>query len=249
VPESVHWLVRKQPARALEKVNHSLKRMGHETVTALPELAPEVHKKSVAGLFAPGLIGITLLMTSAYFLQMTSFYYILKWVPKIVVDMGFTGSAAGGVLVYANVGGAIGGAIFGLLTMRFNLKKLTVGTLVFAALFIAILGQTPADLFYIAIFVAVAGFFGNSSIVGIYALMAHVFPTQVRASGTGFVIGTGRGGAVLSPIIAGFMFKWGLPLSMVSVFMGAGAFIAAGILIFLRFHDEPPSANGQPATR
>jgi MFS family permease len=246
VPESVYWLVRKQPARALEKVNHSLKRMGHETVTALPELAPEVRKKSVTELFAPGLISITLLTTFAYFLHMTSIYFILKWVPKIVVDMGFTAAAAGGVLVYANVGGAIGGATFGLLTLRFNLKRLTMGFLVCLALFIAILGQTPTDLFYISVFVAVAGSFGVSSTVGMYALIAHLFPTQVRASGTGIVIGTGRGGAILSPIIAGFMFKWGLPLSMVSLFMGTGAFIAAGILIFLRFHDESLSANGQP---
>lgn len=31
VPESVHWLVRKQPAGALDKVNATLKRLGHKT--------------------------------------------------------------------------------------------------------------------------------------------------------------------------------------------------------------------------
>ena len=247
VPESIHWLVRKQPAGALEKVNHTMRRIGHETVTALPVSAPEKHKRSVAELFAPGLISITLLATFAYFLQMTSVYFILKWVPKIVVNMGFASAAAATTLVYANVGGAIGGAIFGLLTMRVNLKKLTMGTLFFAAVFIAVLGQTPADLFYISIFVAAAGFFGVGSIVGIYAVIAHVFPTQVRASGVGFVIGTGRAGAIVSPVIAGFMFDWGLSLSVVSVIMGTGAFLSAIVLMFLKFHDGSLSTSSKPA--
>jgi len=37
-------------------------------------------------------------------------------------------------------------------------------------------------------------------------LIAQAFPTHVRASGTGFAIGVGRGGSVLAPIIAGFLF-------------------------------------------
>src|SRR5262249_5291474 len=36
VPESVHWLARRQPTGAIEKINRALKRMGHEGVAALP---------------------------------------------------------------------------------------------------------------------------------------------------------------------------------------------------------------------
>src|SRR5689334_84556 len=38
IPESVHWLARKQPAGALDKINKAMARMGHQTVTALPEI-------------------------------------------------------------------------------------------------------------------------------------------------------------------------------------------------------------------
>ena len=41
VPESVHWLARKQPKGALEKINSAMARMGHPTVTALPTLTAE----------------------------------------------------------------------------------------------------------------------------------------------------------------------------------------------------------------
>ena len=59
-----------------------------------------------------------MLITFAYFAHVTSFYFILKWVPKIVVDMGFSPQAAAGVLTWANVGGATGGALFGLIATR-----------------------------------------------------------------------------------------------------------------------------------
>ena len=108
VPESVHWLARKQPEGALEKINSAMARMGHPTVTALPTLTADVRQRSVSDIFGPGLIGVTAIVTLAYFFHITTFYFILKWVPKIVADFGFAASSAAGVLVWTNVGGAIG---------------------------------------------------------------------------------------------------------------------------------------------
>ena len=56
---------------------------------------------------------------------------------------------------------------------------------------------------------AVAGFFTNAGVVGPYALLAQSFPTDVRSTGTGFVIGVGRGGSALAPALAGFLFAAG----------------------------------------
>ncbi|MEI9852098.1 MAG: MFS transporter, partial [Sphingomonas sp.] len=120
VPETVHYLAERQPKGALERINGTLRRMGHETVAALPERGLEAKSRSVTDLFKPALIATTLLLTLAYFAHVISFYYVLKWLPKIVVDMGFAPSGAAGVLVWANVGGASGGAVFGLLAMRFR---------------------------------------------------------------------------------------------------------------------------------
>ena len=195
VPESVHWLTRKQPANALARVNAALKRLGHATVASLPGVHESDRKKSVGDIFSPGLIAVTLLATSAYFLHMLSFYFILKWTPKIVADMGFAASSAGGVLTWANFGGAVGGAAFGVLTARIGLKPLTIFIMLANAVAVAVFGRTPADLQTMAILAAIAGFFGNAGVSGLYSIVAYAFPTHVRATGTGFVIGTGRGGA------------------------------------------------------
>src|SRR4051812_25971401 len=47
VPESVHWLTRKQPVDALKKVNAALHKLGQATVAALPVIREEDRKKSL----------------------------------------------------------------------------------------------------------------------------------------------------------------------------------------------------------
>ncbi len=238
VPESVYWLVRKQPAGALEKVNKTLKRIGYNVIGVLPEVTAEVRKKSFGDLFATELRRTTIIITVAYFLQITTYYFILKWLPNVVASMGFSASEGANMLKYANIGGATGGAILGLMTLRLDLKRLTMVTLALSAVSITILGLTPADLDYIKVIACLCGFFGNSGIVGMYALFPASFPTHVRASGTGFAVGVGRGGAIISPIIVGFMFQAGLPLPTVAMVISTGALIAVGVLAFLKFEGK-----------
>jgi MFS family permease len=71
-----------------------------------------------------------------------------------------------------------------------------------------------------------------------YAIFAKAFPTHVRASGTGFAVGIGRGGSVLAPIIAGFLFKYGYSLPIVASIMALGSLLAAGMLLNLRLREE-----------
>jgi len=186
----------------------------------------------------------TLIVTVSYFLHIVTFYYILKWVPKLVVDMGFSPSSAGGVLTWASVGGALGCFTFGYLTRHFDLKKLTLFMFICSCLATMLFGQTTANLATLSALVALAGYFINSGIVGMYSLVAQVFPTHVRASGTGFAIGVGRGGSVLSPIVAGLFLQGGMELPQLSVIMGAGSLLAFGALIWLEWNNNAPKAGG-----
>ena len=238
VPESVHWLARKQPAGALDAINRAMARMGHAAVAALPPIADPAASRSVAHIFSPGLAATTAIVTSAYFFHITTFYFIVKWVPKIVVDMGFNPSSAAGVLVWTNVGGALGGAVFGLLTQRYGVKALTIGVLVLSTVSVALFGRSPADLQRLSFICAVAGFCTNAGIVGLYAIIAQAFPTHVRASGTGFAVGVGRGGSVLAPIIAGFLFVAGFSLPAVALGMALGSLFGAAVLLLLKL-DSP----------
>jgi hypothetical protein len=90
----------------------------------------------------------------------------------------------------------------------------------------------------LSLIVALDGFCTNGAIVGLYAMVAQSFPTALRASGIGFAIGIGRGGAALSPIIAGFMFKGGASFPVVALTMALGSIVAAGALFMLRYEER-----------
>ena len=237
VPESVAFLDRRRPPGALQRINRILVRFGHPPVSVLSEASPGAERRSIADLFKPGLLTTTVLITFVYFAHITSFYFIIKWTPKIVVDMGFEPRAAAGVLTWANVGGAVGGAIFGLIATRLGLKGLTVCVLLATSVMIVWFGHGAADLGSLKTTLAITGLFTNSAIAGLYLLFAQVFPTHVRATGTGFAIGVGRGGAVLAPVAAGYLFHAGFALQTVALAMASGSLMAAAALLALRVRE------------
>ena len=241
LPESVHWLTRKQPENALSRINAALTKIGQKTVAALPQLTPEMRNKSVLDIFSPTMVAMTLLATAAYFFHIITFYYVLKWTPTIVTTMGIPAAAASGVLTWANVGGALGGAMFGILSLKVGIKPLSIGILILTMVGVAVFGRSAPEVTQLSYLAAFAGFFGNAGVSGLYTIIAYVFPTHVRATGTGFVIGVGRGGAVLSPIIAGYLLNTGSSLAQVGMIMGIFSVLGAVALMFLKLGTDKPS--------
>jgi hypothetical protein len=107
-------------------------------------------------------------------------------------------------------------------------------------------GFTPADLDRLSWAAAAAGFCTNAAIVGMYSIFAQAFPTHVRAFGTGFAIGLGRGGSVLAPIVAGYLFQDGYSFQTVATIMSVAALVAAGVLSLLKLKPEQAEINVAP---
>lgn len=229
MPESISYLNHKRPANALESINRTLQHLGHATIDNLPAPPEKKPETGIKRLFKADLINVTLLLCLAYFTHIMTFYYIVKWIPKLVVDMGFSPALSGSVLVWTNVGGVCGALLLGVLSRRFDVRRLVIGTLILAAIMVGIFGTGQNSLVQLSLIGGCTGFFTNAAIVGMYAIFAQSFPTEVRAGGTGFVLGVGRGGAVLGPILAGFLLESGQgdSLFIVSMIMACGSLIAA----------------------
>lgn len=240
-PESVAFLLHRRPPDALARINAMLARMGHSTIAALPDAAPGASRKApVTALFSRALARPTVLLTLAYLAHIMTFYFIIKWIPKIVVDMGYAPSTAAGVLVWASAGGAAGSLLLGLLTARVRLVPLTIAAMLASIGLVVLFGRgSGGDLATLSQVAAAAGLATNAGVVGLYAIIARSFPTGLRATATGFIIGIGRGGSAMAPAVAGLLFAAGYPLSTVALLMALGSGIGALALFGMigREHD------------
>ena len=237
LPESVAYLSRKRTDGSLVRINSTLGRMGHEQISELPQMPAEKESEGFAALFREGMAVKTILLTIAYFSHILVFYFILKWIPKLVVLMNQAdpnlNAVPGDVLVWMSVGGATSSILLGLLTRRLNLWMLTFATLVGSVAAVTYFGLGHNTIPALSIAAAVAGFFTNAVIVALYAIFAVVYPPKSRAGGTGFVIGIGRGGAALAPIVGGALLGTGMGLSIVSMIIATGSLVALVSLIAL----------------
>jgi predicted MFS family arabinose efflux permease len=140
------------------------------------------------------------------------------------------------------VGGLIGALALSGLTQRVGVRPLVIVAMLLAAVMVTVFGQGQADLAHLSLVAGIAGMCTNAAIVGLYAIVAQSYPTAVRAGGTGFIIGVGRGGAALGPIIAGLLFARGSGLPIVAVVMALGSLLAAAALLALRYREQHVAA-------
>jgi MFS family permease len=236
VPETTAYLNAARPANALERINRTLATYGKAALSALPSLVEGAPKPKVSEILSnPRLRPVTLMLAFGYMFHTITFYYILKWAVKIVADYppGYTQPEAASVLTYANIGGALGGLLFGVLMKRWGIKGPTIASLLLGIAAVTVFGTGFDTLWGWRGAAILAMFFTNAAIVGYYSAFAIGFPAHARATGAGFVLGVGRLGAAGSPIIAGFLFKvfGNEGLLTVSFLMGLGS--AAALVMFL----------------
>jgi benzoate transport len=211
LPESLDFLLARQPANALARLNALLARMGRAPVDALPPITAEEQAAGnpLGRLFAGRSAAATLFVWSAFFLVMFSFYFVTSWTPKLLVAAGLSTrqGITGGVLL--NVGGIAGGTVFAWLASRLPLKRLATGYLLATAVCVALFGSCASSL-RAAFPVALAiGVFLFGSMVALYAAAPTLYPAAHRATGMGWAIGIGRIGAIVAPVAAGVLVDGG----------------------------------------
>ena len=233
LPESPAFLLARQPRDALARVNAVLHRLGHAPLAVLPAASGR-SRKSYAALFERGLARVTLRLAAINVLVAVAAYYLLNWLPQLVVDAGFP--VATGSLVSAVSGtiGLAGGTLFGALAMRFRADRLGAGAFLAIAASLVGFGFAPPLL---PLLIATAGLFGlalSGSTGTLFGILATSFPPQLRAAGTGLVMGVGRIGSAAGPALAGWLFASGFTRTSVSVAFAVAPFVAAMLMMTLR---------------
>jgi benzoate transport len=210
LPESLDFILSRRRADALDQVNSIMIRLGRPLLSMLPTLPrDETAAKAVVGVIEPRYLRATVLMVMSYFMLMFSFYFVLSWTPKNLVDLGFTVEQGIFALLMLNLGGIFGGLAFGYFARRSNARVLVSYMLVGLFFVIVAFGMLTSGFLPMMAASFVTGFFLMGVMAGLYIIVPHVYPPSIRNTGTGLAIGLGRFGAMVGPPIAGLLIAAG----------------------------------------
>jgi MFS family permease len=214
--ESLEFLLKRQPRGALERVNRVRSKMGMTTLASLPERL-EASRGPLPRPFK-GRWPQTLLLWLSFFSIYLTLYFVIAWIPKLATQAGLLPSQ--GILAGSsyNLGAFVGTALLAWCSIRVELRKLIMGMMLAAAATLLVFA-IPAPLAAVIAVAFLIGFFMFSGFAAIYPLAAHCYPAQVRSTGIGWAIGIGRGGAVVGPLLGGYLISVDTPrIALFSIF-------------------------------
>jgi AAHS family 4-hydroxybenzoate transporter-like MFS transporter len=241
VPESIEYYLIKRPKDALRKVNAILKRMNRPTVDALPAPAQKEEKKSERTAALEVLRGTylypTILLWMSFFFAFSTLYFVLNWVPTIIVDLGFTNEQGIYGNFWFNLGGTFGALLFGYLSSMTGLRIMTRIFLFAGAVGMSLFAISGGSLSSMYFGMLVAGFALLGVVTGLYSTSARMYPAKTRSSGVGMALGMGRFGAILGPFFAGYTFSWGWSARPNFYFFAVPLLITCVLFFFIHYDD------------
>jgi benzoate transport len=204
LPESIDYLTSRRPRRALERLNAILVRIGHPPVDELPASGGAT---SGAGRWRDVLVGraalVTLALGVAFFMLMAGFYFANSWTPQLVVLNGFAEADGVRAGVMFSAGGIVGSLAYGPVAGRLGVRPALVGAFVLAGLAFAGYATSAGALGPAFALAAALGAMTSAAMAGMFAIGPDSYSAAARATGVGLIIGLGRVGAIVSPIVAG----------------------------------------------
>lgn len=238
VPESISHLVTRNAGGALEKINRTLAYLRQPQITALPERNTQKQESaSVRSLLAPSRRILTLTAWVTFFMGFASLYFIISWLPKLLVDSGISEQQSIQAVVILTAGSMTGALIIGWISQWWKLSHLIATSFAIATLLILGLSFYISRDHSVNILVAWAlafligitllGAFGN-----LYGFALSIYPDSIKVTGLGWCIGLGRGGAIISPSAAGMLLGIGISAPSVLAWSALSVALAAiGILL------------------
>jgi AAHS family 4-hydroxybenzoate transporter-like MFS transporter len=185
----------------------------------------------VSALFRNELRWITPLLWTAYIASSIAIFLRVSWGPTILQTIGFSRSTA----AYATSISSLGGALGGLLLMRFTDTRGAISIAVFPVLTVPLLltmglariGGTPFLVMYFFLTMLLVGaHFGLHSIAGIF------YPSAFRSNGAGWATSIAKIGSVIGPVIGGVVLSTHLPVRILFALLAVCPFVV-GVGVFI----------------
>jgi putative MFS transporter len=203
-----------------------------EAVAEPVTVTPKVNLLSALKfLWSPAMRRRTAVIWLIWFVITFSYYGFFSWIPTLLVQRGITvtKSFEFSIIIYlAQIPGYFSAA---WLTERLD-RKNTIALYLAGSAVSAFWLSQMSDPVTITLAGAVLSFFLNGTYAGVYSYTPEVFPTWIRASGTGLSSAFGRVGSILAPTIIGLS---AASLGFAGVFGLTTAVLLVGVVCVVAF--------------
>ncbi|WP_364396888.1 MFS transporter [Pseudarthrobacter sp. LMD1-1-1.1] len=230
LPESPVFLATKRTPAAQAQARRIMESISGEPIDADAELFTEDRKEersSIGALFSRKYRMVTVAVFATYLLNWIAWYLLLLWMPTALKTLGLAASQAAMGTVTVN-----GAFILFAIPLSIILPKVNPRTLLLAmfgaGILVAIgLGLAGSNFGLVFVLIGLAGFGIGGQQLALNYLIANAYPTQLRATATGWGIGIGRlgsivgsalGGLILAGLgVAGYFMALAVPLVLAAV--------------------------------
>lgn len=232
LPESLAFLIKSgKEEQAKQIINKLLPTRDIHQNTQLVFNENIHHEAPLKALFQDGRAFSTFMFWIAFFMCLLMVYALGSWLPKLMLQAGYSLGASMLFLFALNIGGMVGAIGGGALADRFHLKPVITSMFVIGAAALILLGfNSPQIILYSLIALAGAATIGSQILL--YTFVAQFYPTTVRSTGMGWASGIGRIGAIIGPVLTGALLTFELPHQMNFLAIAIPGVIAA-FAIFL----------------
>ncbi|MGY3205027.1 MFS transporter [Streptomyces sp. TE5632] len=172
----------------------------------------------------------TVLFVVANFAVLLSWYGLNTWLTQLMREMDYPLGSALQFTLVLNLGAVIGSFAIAAVADRVGPRFVTIGSAALSA--VAVVGLTwGGNTVVVLCLTALAGVGAHSALTVLNDWVASSYPASIRATALGYVSGFGRGGAIVAPLLGGWILTASLgPTTVFYVFAAAAALSAAALL-------------------
>lgn len=207
---------------------------------------PRISGLPVAHLFTDRRSVATVLIWVVFFMSLLDLYFLSNWLPTVMADLGASVSLAALIGSMLQIGGFVGVLLLGRVMDRFSFLGLAL-TYAFAAVAIAIIGQSSHSVAAAIAAIFAAGFCIVGAQTAANALVASYYPTALRSTGVGWALGVGRVGSIVGPLVGGALLAlhWGVQeLFLIAAVPAIVAMLASAAVWFVVGSRRTTSVGG-----